>query len=1041
MELHYNAFISYRHHPDDIRVATDIHRSLERFKVPKAIRKRGKRIERLFRDKDELPITSCLTDDITRALENADFLIVICSVHTKESVWVQREIETFLKTHDRNRVLTVLAGGEPYDVIPEILLYEDVKDPVTGEIKKVEIEPLSCDWRMSRKKAVREELPRLAAALLGCGYDELRQRQRQYRMRRMITLFSAALVASLGLMAYFLHTSIQIQKANDELHEANEIITAANEEIRQANIEIQDNLDQALWNQSEYLASSAGERMDAGDRLTAISLALAALPTEEGERPYVPAAEQALSTALSSYEAEAEIMALGAFRADALIRDFCVTQDGTAIYIKDARNTVTVWDTATFQKLGTIDMTACSNFDMLVTSGGNIICETDDDETNLFCYSPDGTLLWDERYCRDTAIQTDGTVLFVLQYEAHDSCRILFLDPESGEQVRGSIELPDKGLECYLSGFMQEKYQPQWPLTLQYSEGEYNCLYLLDTQTEKLWELLYTQDVSGSAEGSMDCVSFNRDGNVLVYINDGRGAMNGWYQAFSFSSPAGEIICCYDRDSGKVLWKSEITTHVYNSLRVIEQIPETDNILCLSGNTFMVLDGSTGKELASCVAPTIPLTIQVETENAWGMLQNGSYFRYDYAENTCQTLQYVDATLLKADINGGMYALGELGTEVVVYRYTSDKSGVAFTGDGISSISYRAVKDNLLALASYSKLTLIDMAKNEQLWSVDYSGSYELLGFSPDGTCLQSWASYDNAILRHDIATGAVEETAVPVEFDDIYTYFDAPAFYSGTYLYYMIEGENFLRLCRYDMVTNERTDWALQGMPEADYSKSSAILGANEKYVWYWNEAGTVTELKLADGTTRTLMTDAQSQPKCLLEDGRLILAAGSQVLCVVPGGEELCTFSLGEAKASSMFVYKEQLLILCDDGDIYRFNEDGVLLSKIEQTVFDTFYTNIKFPPDDPLAISWHVTGEGDLIVNSYNAGNIINTEHWQCRAFVPYFLTYYAEDNKMITRSGSTLMAYTPYTTQQQMERAREELNGYELSDELKAFYGLD
>lgn len=86
MAIHYNAFISYRHHPDDIRVAADIHRSLERFHVPRSIRKRTGKIERLFRDKEELPITSNLTDDIDEALKNSDWLIVICSVHTKESV-------------------------------------------------------------------------------------------------------------------------------------------------------------------------------------------------------------------------------------------------------------------------------------------------------------------------------------------------------------------------------------------------------------------------------------------------------------------------------------------------------------------------------------------------------------------------------------------------------------------------------------------------------------------------------------------------------------------------------------------------------------------------------------------------------------------------------------------------------------------------------------------------------------------------------------------------------------------------------------------
>ena len=113
MDIHYNAFISYRHHPTDIKVATQIHRLLEHYKVPRSLRKNNQGITRLFRDKDELPITSNLTTDITNALENSDYLIVICSTHTKESVWVQREIETFLKTHDRSKVLTVLVDGEP----------------------------------------------------------------------------------------------------------------------------------------------------------------------------------------------------------------------------------------------------------------------------------------------------------------------------------------------------------------------------------------------------------------------------------------------------------------------------------------------------------------------------------------------------------------------------------------------------------------------------------------------------------------------------------------------------------------------------------------------------------------------------------------------------------------------------------------------------------------------------------------------------------------------------------------------------------------
>lgn len=62
MAIHYNAFISYRHHPEDIKVAEQIQRYLERYRVPKAIRKQGKKLPGYsgIRKNCQLPVT-CLT--------------------------------------------------------------------------------------------------------------------------------------------------------------------------------------------------------------------------------------------------------------------------------------------------------------------------------------------------------------------------------------------------------------------------------------------------------------------------------------------------------------------------------------------------------------------------------------------------------------------------------------------------------------------------------------------------------------------------------------------------------------------------------------------------------------------------------------------------------------------------------------------------------------------------------------------------------------------------------------------------------------------
>lgn len=85
--IKYDAFISYRHSELDSAIAERLHRLLETYKVPKSIaQKTGKKsIKRVFRDRDELPTSSNLSDNISTALKNSEYLIVICSPRTPES--------------------------------------------------------------------------------------------------------------------------------------------------------------------------------------------------------------------------------------------------------------------------------------------------------------------------------------------------------------------------------------------------------------------------------------------------------------------------------------------------------------------------------------------------------------------------------------------------------------------------------------------------------------------------------------------------------------------------------------------------------------------------------------------------------------------------------------------------------------------------------------------------------------------------------------------------------------------------------------------
>ena len=70
--MKYDAFISYRHTPLDMETAKKVHSGLETYHIPKPVQKKTgkKKIARVFRDQEELPIGSDLNDNISSALEN-----------------------------------------------------------------------------------------------------------------------------------------------------------------------------------------------------------------------------------------------------------------------------------------------------------------------------------------------------------------------------------------------------------------------------------------------------------------------------------------------------------------------------------------------------------------------------------------------------------------------------------------------------------------------------------------------------------------------------------------------------------------------------------------------------------------------------------------------------------------------------------------------------------------------------------------------------------------------------------------------------------
>ena len=226
--MKYNAFISYRHNDLDKFVAENLHKLIETYKMPESVIKKynitDNNFRRVFRDQDELQLSSSLEDPIVEALRESQFLIVICSPRLKESKWCKKEIENFIKLHGRNKILCVLVEGEPQDSFPEILQYQEEKVLTkTGKerIKKVPCEPLAMDVRGKDKKEIyhnlKKELIRVIAPMYNLDYDDIKRRHEEREQKRKANILKGITFASLAFAIYSFVLFSRIYLSNKQL--------------------------------------------------------------------------------------------------------------------------------------------------------------------------------------------------------------------------------------------------------------------------------------------------------------------------------------------------------------------------------------------------------------------------------------------------------------------------------------------------------------------------------------------------------------------------------------------------------------------------------------------------------------------------------------------------------------------------------------------------------------------------------------------------------------------------------------------------------
>ena len=342
-EYKYKAFISYRHLEPDMQAAEKLQKLLENYKPPKKMAEKHEKW-RIFRDVSELQSSSDLSEDIKNAVENSEYLIVICSPEYNQSKWCLQEITRFRELHGNTNenIITLLVKGPPKEAFPEQLTYTEVKsvdDKGNETTVKVEVEPLAAnitaDSLKESLKKLNTEYLRIAAPMLGCDFNDLFQREKRREAARRRRIFGGVSGVLSVITLVSVISALAINNKNKQIQKQNDQIKSQNEQIEKKNNDL-------LIENSEHLAAESEKLYKDSSLIPAIQKALEAMPSDGEEKPVIPEAEYALSREMGMFKSEQIIPQLS-LKHDTAIEKISFMGDGKGIVSQDSTG-IYFWD-------------------------------------------------------------------------------------------------------------------------------------------------------------------------------------------------------------------------------------------------------------------------------------------------------------------------------------------------------------------------------------------------------------------------------------------------------------------------------------------------------------------------------------------------------------------------------------------------------------------------------------------------------------------------------------------------------------------------
>lgn len=199
MDYKYWSFLSYSH--IDEKTCERLHTKLETLSFPKKkIRSDGwpKSLYPIFRDKDELPTSSNLGSELTTALSQSRYLIVLCTLHSAASKWVNEEVKHFIE-NGRSDFIIALVPKDSSDYLSEVLTTDLSKLHSEGRLKHI-IE-LNKGF-FSLRKTIFD----ISAIILQLDQDAFRKynNARRLKLNASIIMGSVAFIFLIQFMGIFL---------------------------------------------------------------------------------------------------------------------------------------------------------------------------------------------------------------------------------------------------------------------------------------------------------------------------------------------------------------------------------------------------------------------------------------------------------------------------------------------------------------------------------------------------------------------------------------------------------------------------------------------------------------------------------------------------------------------------------------------------------------------------------------------------------------------------------------------------------------------